>query len=468
MIHLIVLAHGWMGNPKELGYLQTALERQAAAAIGSSSPEAAVNIENNKDSEDPRPPTPPPPPCLVLVHSAASNNERTSDGIAAGGTRLAAEINAWIDEVIVAHPCSATTSKLMLSLSMVGNSLGGLYARYALKDIQWSRQISQPNANTPTEGDIDEDSKRSASSNDAHPPSTVTTTTVHIQPAVFCTTATPHLGVAAPHTYLPLGTWGEYATATAIGETGRDLFRVESTVIQDMAVDPAFTLPLAQFRKRIAVANAHNTDFQVPCSTAAFLSKTDSIHKLVDTSTTTTDSSSRSPRDDGAFSFVALTVETEPQQQQQQQQQQQCVDNDDDTQVMASDDLAVRLDALGWTKIFCDVRSSLPSIPIPSWPLSQQQQQEQQQETTTTTKDVYTSKELWDRFATFLPSDPSEERRLHFPLGHSVLVANAKNDVYARFNAAGQPVMEQLAADLIREIVQQPLSETNEVVMEND
>jgi len=51
----------------------------------------------------------------VLVHCAASNVGFTRDGVAAGGKRLAAEVL----RIRAAHPS-------LESLSLVGNSLGGL------------------------------------------------------------------------------------------------------------------------------------------------------------------------------------------------------------------------------------------------------------------------------------------------------------------------------------------------------
>ena len=61
--HWIVLVHGYLGNDKELGYLQDALQQEANAT-----------------------------PHSIVVYSAISNVGITTDGIAAGGKRLAAEI----------------------------------------------------------------------------------------------------------------------------------------------------------------------------------------------------------------------------------------------------------------------------------------------------------------------------------------------------------------------------------------
>eukprot|EP00957_Ditylum_brightwellii_P123179 9391720-Ditylum_brightwellii.AAC.1 len=45
--------------------------------------------------------------------------------------------------------------------------------------------------------------------------------------------------------------------------------------------------------------------------------------------------------------------------------------------------------------------------------------------------------------------------RLHFPLGHTVMVVNSKNEWYSRINSRGQPVMNSLAEGLVRDIVEE-------------
>ena len=196
-VHVVVLVHGYMGSPLELGYLETCLQKQASSS----------SIRQDTS---------------FFIHSAACNDGRTSDGIAAGGRRVAAEVNQILQRL--------DPQKREITLSLVGHSLGGLYARYALQDI----------------------------SLDA------------VQPKVFCSTATPHLGVSK-HTYLPIPRAAEYVVATAMRPTGQDLFRF-SPVVQDLAVRPSFTDPLKRFESRLAYVNAFHTDFQVPTATAAFLS----------------------------------------------------------------------------------------------------------------------------------------------------------------------------------------------------
>jgi hypothetical protein len=85
-----------------------------------------------------------------LVHSAVCNEGRISlDGIENGGLRLANEINDVIRGVAIDKKIQnrkqqnkesgiATTC---IALSIIGNSMGGLYGRYALKYINWTFQV---------------------------------------------------------------------------------------------------------------------------------------------------------------------------------------------------------------------------------------------------------------------------------------------------------------------------------------
>jgi pimeloyl-ACP methyl ester carboxylesterase len=352
-VHLIVLVHGWMGSSSELGYLDQALKKRAAV-VQASHPET-----------------------FYLVYSAKDNDGRTSDGVAAGGSRLATEVNRIIQDVAEQVPKDKLKG---ISLSFVGNSMGGLLARYALSEIP-SLQ-----------------------------PDSVNSDSIQVEPRVFCTTATPHLGVSQ-HTYLTLPRSIEYVIANVMQPTGRDLFRY-TNVIENLATDPIFVSPLQRFRKRIAYANAYQTDFQVPTATAAFLSSTNSAHRRLEIL-----------KDN---EFVSLAVETPVDPKLLESPKPSL-----SSQPASSDDLAQRLDALGWTKVLC--LPPLPSIPLPF------------RSTTNTCKDEYTSSELLKTYA-------GTSGRLYAPFGHTVSVANAKNAFYARANSGGQPIMDQLADSLMEEI----------------
>ncbi len=43
---------------------------------------------------------------------------------------------------------------------------------------------------------------------------------------------------------------------------------------------------------------------------------------------------------------------------------------------------------------------------------------------------------------------------IHFPMGHTVMIANAKNEKYSQWNRLGRPVMDRLAKDMIKNILE--------------
>jgi hypothetical protein len=345
-VHLVVLVHGWLGNELEMGYLQQSLERQSVA----------------KGHH-------------VMIHSAVSNVDRTWDGIAAGGLRLAQEIDRVVDE-IQQESVSPSTPSICISLSLVGNSLGGLYARHALGHLPCFSKL---------------------------------------QPNLFCTTATPHLGVSE-HTYVKIPRVAEYLIANSMQPTGRDLFRFTNAL--DALYQTQYLKPLATFTKRIAVANAYGTDFPVPTATAAFLASTNSPHYQV-----VVDDKNKE-----TANFEVLTVET-PRTYDASKEGEDGDSDLDDSPVPLSV-LATRLDSLGWRKIFCDVREHLPTMYRRARdPLSM--------------KPCWTSKELLDSLC---------DSGLSLPLGHTVLVANSKSKLYEYLNRGGQPIMDRLASTILEEI----------------
>ena len=179
----------------------------------------------------------------LIVHNAACNEGKTHDGVANGGDRLAneikdvvfAEVNARRDELDV----NADSGLIDVTLSMTGNSLGGLYTRSAIASLVESLQRA-------SSGDVDSGSDFEVN--------LVLDETIRIHFNVFCTTASPHLG-CADHTYIPLPRAAERALGMSMGETGRDLFRMNE-LLYEMATSRRFLGPLAAFKRRIAYANA--------------------------------------------------------------------------------------------------------------------------------------------------------------------------------------------------------------------
>ena len=377
--HVVVLVHGIMGTHKELGYVKEALEREFKRALSSH--------ESIRDTDQ------------FVVHGASCNDDNTLDGIEAGGRRLAIEINELLQN---------ETKHGHVALSILGNSLGGLYARYALPHIDWNLG-GHTNAETL------------------------------VFPNVFVTTATPHLGLR-DMTILPLPRSVQSAGASHLKASGRDLFQYTDT-IHHMCLDPEFLRPLAKFSKRIAFANAFSTDGPVITSTAAFLSESSSsIHRLVESSF-----GDRHPDKDFGLHvqspYPAIRFETEKTF----KEASELVEQDDssnprdhETSLANVELYSKRLDSLGWTKIFVDVRSHIPAL----WSRGQRRRNF---EDTAKEKTEFTSGELFSRLS------PFDWNTL--PFAHSFMVASTKNNIYQWFYSGGRPLVDRIARELVREML---------------
>jgi Putative serine esterase (DUF676) len=307
----------------------------------------------------------------------------TSDGIEAGGKRLAAEVDTLIS--YYGAQCSGKALK-EITLSLVGNSLGGLYARYA---------ISLMDALTMERG----------------------TTGTTLSPKFFVTTCTPHLGVSQ-NTFIKIPTWLEASIARVMQQTGLDLFR-RSGIIQAMTVNSTFVQPLLSFTRRIALANVYGTDFQVPTPTAAFWAKTDSIHTVVCLEETKTHISHN----------IILQLQT-------QQQTKDTSHHSTRDYRLSDDELSTLLDQVGWTKILVDVRHHMPitgrmvgiTEPDTASPLLK--------------KSTWTARELLQEFDT--------GHFQHVPLGHTVAVANSKDRLNTYLTQGGKATMDYIADKIVR------------------
>ena len=183
--HLVVLVHGLSGTAADLGYLARRLEADASVR--------------------------------VLASGANEPFPRTLDGVDAGGARVADEVR----QVASAYK----------TISFVGNSLGGLYARAALRELR--------------DGD----------------------TFAGLTPAVFVTTAAPHLG-ARQTQYGPLAPLLRLLPSfVSIAKSARDAMLQTSTVA-DLSCCEALQA-LALFPKRRAYGSAAG-DFMVPTASALF------------------------------------------------------------------------------------------------------------------------------------------------------------------------------------------------------
>uniref|UniRef100_A0A7S1VJ90 DUF676 domain-containing protein n=1 Tax=Grammatophora oceanica TaxID=210454 RepID=A0A7S1VJ90_9STRA len=389
IMHFCFLLHGIRGYSRDLSYLQTVME-------------IFVDKEKRKLCEASKTSAATVPHQDMLVHTTVCNEGKTTDGVINGGNRVVEEMytvmRAWIQ--------NQQHLPKEMTISFVGNSLGGVYARYAIM------RLAQDGMNVPSLTINNENNN------------TTKTDTLPFQFNIFCTTAAPHLGVSR-HTYMPLPRTAELGVARTMGETGSDLFLV-TDLMKRMALEESFVGPLRQFRKRMALANAYGTDFPVPVGTAAFLSDQSDYPHFFETTTTvassyettttnTTASSSSSDEeetdddDDASNSnnsaasstassssppptrnYVIATLHTPPKptntppmmSAEQQESSPSDNNNSDDTTTTPvvvvkdaaaalDDDLAEMsrsLDSLGWKKVFVDMRNEIPmSIKLPSF-----------------------------------------------------------------------------------------------------
>lgn len=172
----------------------------------------------------------------MLIHSAKCNDQmRTFDGIEEGGERLADEVSRLVKE-----------NPTLTTISFVGNSLGGLYARYAAARLFESES----------------------------------STICGLKPSTFLTTATPHLGVG-PFGYLGMipDPLKRFLGAKAMGKTVKELLLLDSSEQSDKSepllvtmarpnAETPFVRALASFQRRCIYANVVN-DAMVAYETAA-------------------------------------------------------------------------------------------------------------------------------------------------------------------------------------------------------
>mmetsp|Transcript_44 Transcript_44/g.88 ORF Transcript_44/g.88 Transcript_44/m.88 type:complete len:438 (-) Transcript_44:49-1362(-) len=288
VVHCYVLAHGFVGGENDLVYLRKAILEQAAQHAAATKRVRTVAL------------------------CADCNEGKTFDGVRHGGERLASYIKDALTDIIM-EEVTEDNAKPVVKLSVVGNSLGGLYARYAVRSLFLQGHLTLSKYN------------------------------VQVEPATFATTASPWLGIAS-NTYLPLPRFMESAIGWTLSKTGKDLCR-NSKIVYDMATQEEFLVPLLKFERRIAMANCYSTDFLVGQNTGLFLdSKNDTPH---------------TPASVKSFSQTEMIKEAYTT-----EKTYKGTTAPPSTSVDADNVIASRsLDSLGWLKIAVDVRKTLPSLP---------------------------------------------------------------------------------------------------------
>lgn len=325
---------------------------------------------------------------------------------------------------------------------------------------------------------------------------------------------TPHLGVAS-HTFLPLPRRAEVGVAHAMGQSGKDLFRLNA-LLRHMATQPQFLAPLAAFRKRTAYANAYSTDFPVPACTAAFLHSNSSYpHYFVETRETRLSPSIDDDDDDDDLSETETTdapstTNKEQKQQQpkpncslviatlhtparkdsrladrccaafeQQEQEQPESPHDPDTASTASSDtnpdaelayMSATLDSLGWKKVFVDMRKEVPRIVVPKSILRQRPStsDSSDNDTASTGSEQSASNPTLDTLPIHVLKAERQvvtskdlvaavtetgELGVYWPLGHNMMVAFSRSRWSTYMNRAGRPVVDALAREIVHDIL---------------
>ena len=434
--HLVVLVHGYMGSEREQAYLSEALvhqselilqqrqqqEEEQCDAESASTCNSNVNDTNHK---------------FVVMRSKA-NAQKTMDGVAKGGERLAQEVYDWMQEQAVLIQHQQGNENTIMTLSFVSNSLGGLYSRYAVAELQdlvtRQQQQQQQTAALPFQ----------------------------FQPLLFCTTSSPHLGTSR-ETFIRLPAMAEILLAKAMQQTGADLFGVDSKLVtshmcstnsstknnndhDSKSSGNRFLQALSQFQKRIAVANAYNTDFLVSVTSGAFLASSNNTNDhsphFVMTHNPTTTHHLRPPtyhrnRQHRLMNnkHVALQVVTA---EQRYHSSSSSSSSSSDASLSASKDdthreCAHALDRLGWHKIFLDTRDVFPAWSILPTP------------TLSSAKSNFSSHELREHFSRY---------GTLLPFAHPINMANAKTDWYRELTKLGRPIMDSLAELLILDMIE--------------
>lgn len=462
--HFCFLVHGHRGYSRDLSYLQHKMERVAKGVQRKQKRERIKRLSNLTAEEREADLGKEWVIHELVVHSVVCNERKTDDGVVNGGERLVEEMISTIREEMskrrqLASADDSAEQLQNVTISMIGNSLGGMYSRYAIAKL----------------------SDRCDPSNNSSSSSLILDGKCALYFNVFCTTATPHLGIAG-HTFLPIPRTAEIGVAHAMGDTGRDLFRVND-LLKRMATTNEFLQPLRAFRKRIAYANAYATDFPVPVRTAAFLSESSSYpHHFVEEG----DDQDKVVVDNNGL--VIATLHT-PAQHLDVKDSKYLLNDDENDELV---EMSRSLDSLGWKKVFIDVRNMIPSIPLPSVPrislpaalirknrtasveesdtAGALEQDDKENEPVSERRsdpvnilkqkgNVVSSRDL----AAALSTHPLfGDEILRWPRGHNMIVAFSRDPLSTYLNKAGRPVVNSLATELVDTIFGWNQSEVTE------
>ena len=445
-LHFCFLVHGHRGYSKDLGYLQHVMRKTAYERRNET-------IVNNTRHD-------------MVIYSPSCNEKKTDDGVVAGGDRLVEELEGVIEKEIQKRQDHCREHDLafempLITLSFVGNSLGGLYARYAVAKLAERCTLD------PADESI-----------------LILKDRYRLRMNIFCTTATPHLGCAS-NTFIKIPRTAELGIAHGMGETGRDLFRVND-LLRKMATLSHYIQPLRLFRQRIAFANAYKTDFPVPAQTAAFLNEqSDYPHFFAEG-----DDDLRKTLVEEHSDLHIATMHTRPNHVHGKNDNKlgfhdEDFDNSSAADVGGDQELVIMsrsLDSLGWKKVFVDPRKFQPKLKIPTTAASALARlnnlsmsssgsdqesfygsEDEESENAGEDGPIVESSEISrlkargvagssEVFQAVTQPPEANGQPFHWPFGHNMIVAMSRNSVYTYLNKGGRPIVHAIAFNLVEDI----------------
>lgn len=107
--------------------------------------------------------------------------------------------------------------------------------------------------------------------------------------------------------------------------------------------------------------------------------------------------------------------------------------------------MSLKLDAMGWEKVFIDVREYIPGFTIPFAKKTSREKLNDfiQSRVEKMDQEVVNieARELYKLMR------GSEKKQL--PVGHQVMIANSKNEAYKHYTKTGRPVMDHLGQEIV-------------------
>lgn len=207
-----------------------------------------------------------------------------------------------------------------------------------------------------------------------------------------------------------------------------------------MATSDKYLKPLGSFRKRIAYANAFQTDFPVPTETAAFLhSSSRHPHHLID------DMGDEYVTKKEYSDLIIASFHTVKQQDFASESKEMEFEEKDEFVVMSTS-----LDSLGWKKVFVDMRTEIRvgiNLSRVEDRIKRNRDINKSNLDSLREKGIIESRDLASTFTSI------QEFGFNLPIGHNMICAHSRNRFHTLVNRGGRPVMDKLAKEMIEDIV---------------